>query len=431
MRTKYTRHPKLELLEDRELRRIYRWSFFLRAGAGLVGWALTVTGLIPLLQDALGYEMMGTLVAQDWLAGRSSVWLDAALNSSTGREAWVIVVFVAVIYWLLGGLQALPLLIVIYSAVTAFTPVLVYRIALQLGATPRVARVGAWLVVISPAFAFWSGALYKEGLVLLFLTLALYHALLLQGKLRFSSLLIVVGCLFTLFGLRAYLSLLLSGVILGGLLLGRTIQPTRGAAAILLVRQPLIIVLFVSALVFVGFTGIAQRILPGDTLTTLQQFQISRQDLASYGSGYLRGTDISTPEKALAFLPVGLLYFITVPWPWDFGPIRQQLIVPEMAFWLALYPLLLIGMVRGLRQNFQGSIMLIAMSVALCVFYALLSGNIGTAYRFRIQVWVLWAVFAGWGWEWFQERRERGRIIRRVPAKQVQTGLVGHDVTQV
>lgn len=420
-----------EQTQDPGMRRIYWWSFLLRAGAGLIGWALTISALIPLLQDALGYERLGTLVAQDWLAGRSSVWLDAAFNSSTGREAWLIVVFVAIIYWLMGGLQALPLLIIIYSAVTAFTPVLVYRIAQQLGASPRAARVGAWLVVVSPAFAFWSGALYKEGLILLFLTLGLYHALRLQEKLRLMSLFIIAVCLIALIGLRAYLGLLLSGVILIGLLLGRTTQPTRGAALVLLVRQALIIILFVAALAFVGFTGIAQRILPGDTETMLQQFQSSRGDLASYGSGYLRGTDISTPEQALAFLPMGIFYFITVPWPWDLGPIRQQLIIPEVAFWLALYPLLLVGMVRGLRRNFQGSIVLIAMSVALCVFYALLVGNIGTAYRVRIQVWVLWAVFAGWGLEWFQERRARNRTVKRIPARSVETGLGGRDVSQV
>lgn len=400
-------------MPDREARRLYLWSFLLRAAAGIVGWYLTVTGLIPLLLDAVAYENLGAHVAQDWLAGKPSAWLDAALNSPSGTEAWLIVLFVAVIYWLIGGAQALPLLIIIYSALTAFTPVIVYRIGLQLGASHRVARMGAWLVALSPGFVFWSGALYKEGLILLFMTLALYHTLRLQENLRLYSIVIVAICLFALIGLRAYLSILLSGVILIGLILGRTSRTAPGLTLALVGRQSVIILLFVTALALVGFTGIAGRLLPDDPSDTFRQFQYSRSDLATAGSGYLQGADVSTPESAVAFLPVGLFYFITVPFPWDFGPIRQNMIIPEVAIWLLLYPLLFVGMVRGLGKNFQGSILLIAMSITLCVFYALLVGNIGTAYRLRIQVWVLWAVFLGWGWEWFQERYARRRFANR------------------
>lgn len=429
MNARFAKQPWVPATQPNEARRLYWWSFILRAGAGLVGWALTVGGLVALLQDAVGYENLGALVAQDWLAGRRSIWLDAALNSAGGTEAWLIVGFVAVIYWLSGGLQALPFLIIIYSAITAFTPVIVYRLALQLGAAPRTARIGAWLAVISPAFAFWSGALYKEGLILLFLTLALYHTLLLQAKLRLQSILIIAVSLFALLGLRAYLSLLLSGVILVGLVLGRTTRAARGAGAVVLVRQGLIVILFVVALAFIGFTGVAQRILPDDPLLIFSQFQSTRADLANAGSGYLKEADVSTPEKALAFLPVGIFYFLTVPWPWDFGPIRQQLIIPEVAVWLLLYPLLFVGMVRGLKKNFRGSILLIAMSIALCVFYALLVGNIGTAYRLRIQVWVLWAVFFGWGWEWFQERRALRKPVPRKQPRAAPSHTVGAPFT--
>lgn len=397
----------------------------LRVVAGLVGWALTVGGVVQLLADALTYENLGALVAQDWLAGKHSVWLDAALNSQSGTQAWLIVVFVAVIYWLLGGIQALPLLIIIYSAITAFTPLIVYRIAKQLGATPRIAAIGAWLVALSPAFAFWSGALYKEGLVMLFMTLALYHTLRLQDKVSVRSIVFVAISLVALTGLRAYLSILLGSVILFGLVLGRRNQGKQYAAAVVLVRQVFVISLFVVALGVFGFTGIVQRILPDDPSETFRQFQSSRSDLATAGSGYLQGADVSTPTKALSFLPVGIFYFITVPFPWDFGPLRQNLIIPEMTVWLLLYPLLFVGMLRGLKKNFQGSILLIAMSLALCIFYALLVGNVGTAYRLRVQVWILWAVFFGWGWEWFHEQMERrrigGRQRHRIPSRRVPT----------
>lgn len=417
--------------DQQEERRLYRWSFVLRAGAGIIGWLFTIWGLIPFLADALNYEYLGSVVAQDWLAGRSSPWLDAAFNSAAGREAWFIVSFIAVIYWLTGGFQSVPLLIIIYSLVTALTPIIVYRIARQLGAAPGTARVGGWLVALSPAFAFWSGALYKEGLVLLFLTLALYQALRLQEKLELKAILLICVSLIALFGLRNYLALMLIAVILAGLLLGRSRKPVRGAASFVLIRQVLIVFLFITALGVLGIAQTGQRFLPNDPLTTLQQFQTSRTDLANYGSGYLRGADVSTPEKAIAFLPIGIFYFITVPFPWDFGPIRQNLIIPEVAFWLLLYPMLIIGMVRGLRRNFQGSSVLIAMSLAMCVVYALLVGNVGTAYRERTQVWVLWAVFAGWGWEWLQERRRMKRPRRGLVRTRIRPAVEPHGAAEV
>ncbi len=69
-----------------------------------------------------------------------------------------------------------------------------------------------------------------------------------------------------------------------------------------------------------------------------------------------------------------------------------------------LYPLVLIGMIRGLRSNPQASLVLILTSLAMVAFYGLMVGNIGTAYRMRVQVWLLWAVFAGMGWELLPKR---------------------------
>ena len=42
---------------------------------------------------------------------------------------------------------------------------------------------------------------------------------------------------------------------------------------------------------------------------------------------------------------------------------------------------------------------LIVASVAICCFFGLTASNIGIVYRMRVQVWLLWAVFIGSGWE--------------------------------
>jgi hypothetical protein len=107
------------------------------------------------------------------------------------------------------------------------------------------------------------------------------------------------------------------------------------------------------------------------------------------------------------YFPVGLLYFLFVPFPWQFGSFRQNAAIPETVLWALLYPLVAVGIIRGLRVNRPGTVVLLGLTAGMCVFYALLSGNVGTAVRMRSQVWLLWAPFAAWGWETVRQRWQR------------------------
>jgi hypothetical protein len=354
------------------VKRLYWQSFAVRFGAGLLGWFLTFVLGLPLMEDANFYEEAGSIVAQDWLRGRSSVWLDDAIERN--RNGWVMVAVIAACYTAMGGIRFLPALIALFCLVTSWAPVLTYRIGRQLGQQPATARVGARLVAYSPAFAFWSGALYKEGLILLVLNLLVYHALRLQANPRTRSVLVVCGCLLSLLGLRFYLAALAALTVLPNLVFfGMRGTPASRNSGKLLLRQALTVILLVQALVDFGRKDSILDELPTSTEAALGRIDKSRRDLAVYSSRYLEDADVGTPEKALAFMPVGTLYFLTVPFPWQSGSLRQNLVIPETLCWLALYPLI--------------------------VFYGIYVGNIGTAYRMRIQVWLLASLFVGWGWE--------------------------------
>lgn len=384
-------------------RHIYRRSFILRFGLSLVAWLVTIFyPNMPLIQDALSYEGSAARLASDWLVGRPS----SVLETGSAARAPGVVIIIAVFYFLTGGLRVLPLVLAFYSSITAWGPVLTYKIARQLGASPTAAYYSARLIMWSPVFLIWS-ALYKEGAIYVVLNLIVYHILLLQEKWQPRSLLIVVACMPALFALRFYLGAGLAPIVALGLLFGRV--KTRADFVNLLwvlLRQ----IVLVGGLIFllgqVGFFERVQADLPANLEEALADIQTSRSDLArSASSGYLPDADVSTPQAALTFLPLGLLYFLTVPFPWQLGSMRQNITIPETAFWVLLYPQMLLGMKRGLNRNYQGSLLIIAITVAICILYALFMGNIGTAYRMRSQVWLLWAVFAGLGWEEKHERR--------------------------
>jgi len=393
-------------------RQLYWWAFIVRSVAGLAAYVLTQYTDVPFFEDALYYEEVGYSIASDWLSGRSVDF--ASLSQGGVRTGWLMMVWIAVFYFVMQGVRALPVLLVLYSAVTAWVPVYIYRISRELGMSQVAARRAGWLVVLSPAFVFWSGSLYKEGLVMLTLSAGIYHALRLQVRWRAPSLVLLAASLFGLLALRFYLAILMSLVVVLGLFWGREDRSSnaRGHGLVPpLARQALIAVAFVGLMITLGFSEGAEHRLAESPEGQVVELDLTRLNVdrqwsaTSAYSGYLTEADISTPAAAVRYLPAGLAYFLAVPFPWQFGSLRQNLVIPETAFWLLLYPLIGIGIVRGLRMNRASTMVLLAVTGGMCVVYALVSGNVGIAYRMRSQVWLLWAPFAAWGWEVLRERQ--------------------------
>jgi hypothetical protein len=388
------------------LRRLYWWSFAIRVSLGMAGWLLMQFTRIELLQDAIYYEEVGAEIAHDWLNGRSSTWL--AREGLDPHRPVLIVLVVAIVYTLTLGVRALPLVLVVYGAITSHAPGLTYRLARECGASPAAARFSGWLVAFSPAFVFWSGALYKEGLILLFLNLSVLNLLRLQSQWSGRALGVVALSLLGLGGLRLYIALLVAAAFCLGLILGRSRKPGVSAAIGVALRQAMLLVLFAGIILACSQLSVVQRLLPRSLEEGFQKLQNSRDDLALTNSGYLPYANVSSPERALRFAPVGMAYFLAVPLPWQTGSLRQNLAIPDTAFWLLLmYPLVLLGMWRGLRTNPQACLLLILITFAMIGLYGVMIANIGTAYRLRTQVWLLWAVFAGLGWDLIPRRTFR------------------------
>ena len=406
--------------EARTIWRLYWWALALRAAAGLAAFVLTQYTDVPFFEDALYYEEMGYSVANDWLSGRA---VDFTTLSRGAQTASLMVTAIAVFYYITQGIRALPVLLILYSAVTALVPVYIYRVTRELGVPATAASRAGWLVAISPAFVFWSGSLYKEGLVMLALSAGVYHALRLQSRWQGRSLAMLAAALSALLALRFYLAIMMGVVIVLGLLWGRRdrkVQSQQHALMPPLIRQAFIAAAFVGLMISLGFTENAEHRLTESPEGTVVELDLSRLNVdrqwsaTSAYSGYLTEADISTPAGAVRYFPVGLVYFLAVPFPWQFGSLRQNLVIPETAFWLLLYPLVGIGIVRGLRVNRPGTLVLVAATSGMCVIYTLVSGNVGLAYRMRSQVWLLLAPLAAWGWEVLRERH-RVRSGRAVP----------------
>lgn len=407
MRSRAVQPRSAALSERKALTQLYRWAFLVRVFVGLLAFALTLYADLPIVEDARYYEEVGYEIARDWLSGRK---VEFGTLGQGAEAAWLLVTAIAGFYYVTGGVRALPVLLVAYSAVTALVPVYVYRFTRELQASDAVARRAAWLVALSPAFVFWSGSLYKEGLTLLLLSVVAYETLRLQARWRARSVITLGLCILALWGLRYYLAILVSLAVTLGLLWRRVRGTRRSRGVPAFIRQAAVMVAFVLCIVGLGITERTERVLLENDQGLLVDLDVRRAwSASSAGSGYLQEASIATPDEALQYFPLGLVYFLTVPFPWQVGAFRQNLIIPENLFWLMLYPLIVIGIARALKVNRSGTVFLLLVTGGMCAIYALLAANVGIAYRMRSQVWLLWAPFAAWGWEVWRERRRQVR----------------------
>jgi hypothetical protein len=383
---------------------------------------------LALFEDASYYEHMGYYVANQWLTGKS-VSLDEILPVYS-RFATLLIAIIAGFYYALDGLRATPLLLVLYSAVTAVVPVYTYRVAKELGTSSVTAKRAAWLVALTPSFAFWSGALYKEGLVLLALNVGTYHTLRLQSRWQARSLVMVMASVLVLWGVRFYLAILMVAAVAVALVWSRTrlLSGDKAIGAVpVLVRQAIVGILLVALIAGMGAVETTEEVMLESDQGILVELDRRRQwDSNAAASGFLQDARIATPNEAIEYFPKGLFYFLTVPLPWQFGSVRQNAVIPETAFWLLLYPFIALGFLRGLRVNPGGTVFILIVTTGISVFYAMLTGNVGSAYRMRCQVWLLWAPFAMWGWQtWRQRRAEKGAVAAATRLAAVRRRRVG------
>jgi hypothetical protein len=397
--------------ESKTLRRIYVVACASRIAVALLAYILTTYTNLGVVEDAQFYEQVGFEISRAWLSG---TLIDTSDFGHGAETAKLLVLLIAVFYYALDGVRALPVLLVLYSAVTALAPLYVYRIARLLKASASAAQAAGWLVALSPVFVFWSGSLYKEGGTLLILAVAVYHTLRLQSRWHARSVAMLLICIGALWGLRYYLAILLlaaSALSLGWRRVSSA--PSRGPG-MSWTRPSLMLIAFVAVMLSLAVNERMDNVLVENDRGLLVELDVRRAGSArEAASGYLPDSRISTPQEALTYFPVGLAYFLAVPLPWQLGSFRQNLIIPENAFWLALYPLVVAGAIRALRRNGPGTMLIVATTLGMCAVYALLSANIGTTYRMRSQVWLLWAPFAALGWEAVRARWHTPRVDMR------------------
>jgi hypothetical protein len=373
----------------------------------LFGWALVVrmivaTGIFIFnVQeffggDALTYDYFGFAQMKAWQG--DTYYKVIANHFMEGQaSAWGMINMVALVYSVIGR-NTLAVQFV-NSIIGAATAVLVFSCAQHVYKNIRVAKIAGIYVAFFPSLVLWSAQGLKDAPIVFFLVLAILASLRLSEKFSMKHAAILIAALFSILSLRFYVFYMIVVAIAGGFLIGlQKITPTNFA------RQFLVILLMGVSLTYLGVTRYANA--QFSRYATLEAVNRSRTDLARAGSGFGQEVDVSTTEGAISTIPIGLIYLLFAPFPWQLVSLRQSITLPEMIIWWLSFPLMVLGVWYSIKYRLRQISPILLFTAMLSIAYSVFQGNVGTAYRQRAQLLVFYFVFVAVGFVLLKEKQE-------------------------
>jgi hypothetical protein len=348
--------------------------------------------------DAITYDFYGSAQLMGWGGDKYSQLVANQFVRSGEGSGWGMVYLVAAVYALIGrNMLAVQFMNAVFGAATA---VIIFLCSQQVFHNSRVARIAGIAVAFYPSLVLWSAQGLKDGPIVFFLAIAISSTLKLGEKLTFRYILVLLCALVALIALRFYVFYMICVAIAGAFVIGM-----QRVTATSFARQFTAIILLGLALTYVGVTRSAS--LQFERYGNLQTLQRSRLDLArSAESGFGRDVDVSSSSGAISTIPMGVLYLLFAPFPWQITSLRQSITLPEMLIWWASFPLLVLGVWFAIKYRLRMISPILIFTVMLTLAYSVFQGNVGTAYRQRAQLLVFYFIFVAVGFVLMKEKRE-------------------------
>jgi len=286
------------------------------------------------------------------------------------------------------------------AVIGAATAPIIYLCSYTIFQNIRVARISCYFIAFFPSLVLWSSLGLKDAPIVFLLAVTMLCTLKLLEKFYFSYTLLLVACLLGLLGLRFYIFYMMVVAVLGGFLLCS--KSVKGSA---ITRQ--ILLIFIVGAVVLGIGSFRNSSKDFETYGDLKRVQNMRRWGAIVSeSGYGRDADVSTAEGAISFMPIGLVYVLFAPFPWQMTNFSQMIALPEMFIWWSTMPFLISGLVYSIRHKPRNIAPLLLFTTLLTLVYSLFQNNVGTAYRQRSQLLIFYLIFTAVGIVLWQERKE-------------------------
>jgi len=353
--------------------------------------------------DAITYDAFGYALEQSWrgLVDPNAHWL--VNYSSPDRSGFGMFYLVAGVYYFAGqNPLAVQLINCAFGAAVCVTG---YLISMLVYPNVRVARSVALMTAFSPSLILWTSQELKDGPIVLCLCLCILFTLRVRAKLEIRSFILLLASLVCLYTLRHYMSYIMFAAVAGALLF----TTKRKFNLMRMVQGGIMVVIIGLAFSYFGAGETAKKTLD------IEKVQRSREwNAKAANSGYGGDVDITDPQAAIGFLPLGILYVLLAPFPWMVTNLRQFITLPELMAWWLLMPMMFNGYWFVVKNRLRESFAMCTFVLGLTLAFALFESNAGTAYRHRAQLYIFFFVFMSIGLELRRvaklERRSRLRV---------------------
>jgi hypothetical protein len=384
------------LARRNEVMGLLLFAMALRIALALVFYAIPQTRIFH--EDAGGYEKVGVWLANGWSGEGPPFDLNKSLNY--GYFYWT-----GVLSYVFGPY---PLHASLWNALMGcLSALLLYRIAVRLF-IPTVAQRTLLLALFFPSMILWSSIAVKET-AMLFLLMVMMSCVI--GLRRKFSLIHVIGtalALSAILTIRFYVFYMaIFAIVLSLFFSGRR----KGRAIFAQVA------VIGAIAVTVMFLGLRNEAVENFSIMNFDRLSTVRSGLASTAdSGWHGDADVSSPARAIAFMPFGLAFLLFSPFPWQLTSLRPLLTAPEMLLWWGMTFAWLRGLRYAIRARKSDLAPIICFAIILALAYSPMHGNVGVAFRQRAQIAIFLFLFAAVG---SQLKRLRAR---RIPDQAIELG---------
>lgn len=343
--------------------------------------------------DAQTYDQFADILLKYWNAANFYQY-DVGIQNNNLAMSYV----TAAIYIFIGRNPFAPQLF--NSVLGAATGPIIFFCAHSLFRNLRVARYSALLVTFFPSLILWSSLGLKDTPVIFTLALGMLSALRLLEKLSLTYTAVLVLCIFSLLGLRFYVAYLMIIAVIGGFAIG-----SKNMMGFGFLRSIILLTIVGVSITYFGVLRYAPKNI--EVYTDLQTLQTARTWGAKVSeSGFGKDVDISTTEGAIAFMPIGMVFVLFAPFPWQMTSFSQLITLPEMLVWWATFPLLIMGLIYAIRHKLRNATPILLFTITLTLVYSISQSNVGTAYRQRSQLLIFYLIFTAVGIVLWQEKKE-------------------------
>lgn len=347
--------------------------------------------------DANTFDIFGNALMKVWDGDLSYQYYVDVFSAGGAGSGWGMLYVVAVIYKIVGrNMLATQYINCVIGAATA--PI-AYLMAMEVFPNKKVARTAALLTAFFPSLILWQCQGMKDGPIVFILTLCMLATLKLGNRFSTKYVTILVIGLFSLMTLRFYVFYIMAFAIVCTFIMGR-----QKLSAQAFLRQFIIMFVVGGVLAGLGVTYYAGKQI--EQYANFQQLQLMRQDASrSAASGFGEDIDVSTPEGALAAIPMGLAYLLLAPFPWQYSSMRSMITLPEMTIWWGSIPFLIFGLWFTIRHRLREVAPIFIFLTVLTISYSIVQGNVGNIYRQRAQLLIFYFLFVAVGFALFKEKR--------------------------